>query len=70
MAAPSVISWIARVADRLQVAGFNSSEVVIAISKYQEDVLREEFLAMNSVYIQSFHHTEFMGWRVIVKGEK
>jgi hypothetical protein len=68
MPAFSVTEWIARTADRLQEAGLDPSEVVIAISESQENTLRDEVRLSTGLYFQSFHHSEFMGWRVIVKG--
>lgn len=65
----SMYMWLAQVADKLEQAGIQRDEVAIAISEYQEKKLREELAANGSVVVQSLHHCEFMGWRVIVKGD-
>lgn len=65
----SMYQWLAQMADRLEQAGVNKAEIAIAISEHQDKRLCEEIQANSSVWVQTAHHSEFMGWRIIVKGK-
>ena len=65
----SMYMWLAQIADRLEQAGIQKDEVAIAITSLQERELRKELAANGSIVVQSLHHSEFMGWRIIVKGD-
>lgn len=69
MAQMSMIEWLARAADRLEQAGFDQSEVAIVISERQEMDAKEELRALGNFWVQTMHHSEFMGWRIIVRGQ-
>ena len=65
----SMYQWLARMADMLEQAGFGKAEIAIVISESQDRKFCEEIQANSSVWAQTAHHSEFMGWRVIVKGK-
>lgn len=64
----SMVEWCARAADRLEQAGFDKSETAIVISDPQEMDLKKELFALTNIWVQSLHHAEFHGWRIIVRG--
>lgn len=70
MAQMSMMEWLALAADRLEQAGFDQSEVAIVISERQEMDAKEELRLLGNVWALSLHHSEYMGWHVIVRGRK
>jgi hypothetical protein len=65
----SVISWLACKIDQLETAGLMRDEVAIALTEYQERKLKEELQALTFYVPCSVHHSEYYGWRLIVKGD-
>lgn len=70
MSEMSMLMWLARKIDQLETAGLTRDEVAIAISDYQERKLKEELSALTLYIPYSVHHSEYYGWRLIVKGRK
>ena len=56
--------------DKLEDAQFDPSELAIAITSEMEEKLKLELQATCNLYVQSVHHAEFLGWRIIVKGKQ
>lgn len=65
----SMYQWLACLADKLEQAGINKADIAIAISESQDRKLREEVQANSNVWVQTAHHSEYQGWRIIVKGK-
>ena len=70
MSEMSMLMWLARKIDQLETAGLTRDEVAIAITEYQERALKKELSALVFYVPYSAHHSEYHGWRIIVKGEK
>lgn len=66
----SMYMYLARMADRLEQAAFDRADVALAITELQEKHLLQEIEANSNVRVHTAHHSEFMGWRIIVKGRQ
>jgi hypothetical protein len=66
----SMMEWLAQAADRLEQAGFEPNEVAIVISVRQEMDAKEELRLLGNIWAPSLHHSEFRGWRIIVRDGK
>lgn len=66
----SMFEWLTRMISILENAGLSPAEVAIAISPLQERVLLEELFKNSGVHVQTCHHSEYAGWRIIVKGKQ
>ncbi len=66
----SMIEYLERMVNKLEEADFTPDQVVIAISPVQERHLIDNLREHLHIHVQTAHHSEYKGWRIIVKGEK